>query len=64
LRGALPAQEWLLDGFPKRRTVHPYWNIWSEPRERPSLLEQALKKSGYRGPRETGAQHLQQLSYR
>ena len=42
--------------YPKWRTVHSYWAIWSEPREGGSLLEQALKKSGWRGPRETGAQ--------
>ena len=42
--------------FPKWRTVHSYWAIWSEPREGGSLLGQALKKSGWRGPRETGAQ--------
>ncbi len=45
--------------FPKWRTVHSYWTIWSEPREGGSLLEQALKKSGWRGPRETGVQRLQ-----
>ena len=45
--------------FPKWRTVHSYFAIWSEPREGGSLLEQALKKSGWRGPRETGAQRLQ-----
>ncbi|UCU98557.1 IS5 family transposase [Acidovorax radicis] len=39
--------------FPKWRTVHAYFAIWSEPREGGSLLEQALKKSGWRGPRET-----------
>jgi len=42
--------------FPKWRTVHSYW---SEPREGGSLLEQALKKSGWRCPRETGAQRMQ-----
>ena len=42
--------------FPKWRTVHSYFSIWSEPCEGGSLLEQALKKSGWRGPRETGAQ--------
>ncbi|WP_370678852.1 IS5 family transposase [Comamonas sp. GB3 AK4-5] len=31
--------------FPKWRTVHSYWAIWSEPREGGSLLEQALKKN-------------------
>ena len=45
--------------FPKWRTVHSYFAIWSEPREGGSLLEQSLKKSGWRGPRETGAQRLQ-----
>jgi transposase len=47
--------------FPKWRTVHSYFAIWSEPREDGSLLEQALKKSGWRGPRETGAQRQQQV---
>jgi transposase len=43
--------------FPKWRTVHAYFSIWSESKkEGASLLEQALKKSGWRGPRETGAQ--------
>jgi transposase len=28
--------------FPKWRTVHSYFTIWSEPREQGSLLEQAL----------------------
>ncbi len=45
----------LLSDFPKWRTVYAYWGIWSEPREGGSLLEQALKKSGWRGPKETGA---------
>jgi transposase len=47
--------------FPKWRTVHSYFAIWSEAREGGSLLEQALKKSGWRGPRETGAQRLQHV---
>ncbi len=47
--------------YPKWRTVHSYWAIWSEPREGGSLLEQALKKSGWRGPRETGSQRLQRV---
>jgi hypothetical protein len=46
--------------FPKWRTVHAYFAQWSQPDEQGvSLLEQALKKSGWRGPRETGAQRLQ-----
>jgi hypothetical protein len=45
--------------FPKWRTVHSYFAIWSEPdKEGVSLLERALKKSGWRGPYETGAQRL------
>ena len=46
--------------FPKWRTVHSYFAKWSEPDEDGvSVLERALKKSGWRGPRETGAQRLQ-----
>lgn len=46
--------------FPKWRTVHSYFAKWSEPNEDGvSVLEQTLKKSGWRGPRETGAQRLQ-----
>ncbi len=51
----------LPEDFPKWRTVHAYFTIWSEPREGGSLLEQALKKSGWRGPRETGAQRLKHV---
>ena len=49
----------LPNDFPKWRTTHSYWAIWSEPREGGSLLERALKKSGWRDPKETGAQRLQ-----
>lgn len=43
--------------FPKWRTVHSYFAKWSEPDSNgTSVLERALKKSGWRGPRETGAQ--------
>ena len=49
----------LPEEFPKWRTVHSYFAIWSEPRQGGSLLEQALKKSDWRGPRETGAQRMQ-----
>ena len=45
--------------FPKWRTVHSYFARWSErDDEGVSLLERALKKSGWSGPRETGAQRL------
>ena len=52
----------LTSDFPKWRTVHSYFAKWSECNdEGVSLLEQALKKSGWRGPRQTGAQRLQQV---
>jgi transposase len=48
--------------FPKWRTVHSYFAKWSElDKDGVSLLEQSLKKSGWRGPRETGAQRLKQV---
>jgi transposase len=48
--------------FPKWRTVHSYFAKWSESNDDGvSLLEQALKKSGWRGPKETGAQSLQHI---
>ena len=43
--------------FPKWATVHAYFAKWSRPdQDGISVLERALKKSGWRGPRETGAQ--------
>ena len=48
--------------YPKWRTVHSYFAKWSEPDQHgSSVLERALKKSGWRGPRETGAQRLQHV---
>lgn len=48
--------------FPKWRTVHSYFAKWSKPDEDgTSLLERALKKSGWRGPRTTGAQRLHEV---
>ena len=48
--------------FPKWQNVYAYWRKWSEPDEHGiSVLERALKKSGWRGPRETGAQRLQHV---
>lgn len=48
--------------FPKWSTVYSYFRKWSQVNEDGiSVLEQALKKSGWRGPRETGAQRLHQL---
>jgi transposase len=47
----------LPDGFPKWRTVHSYFSKWSEPgQDGISVLERALKKSGWRGPYQTGSQ--------
>ena len=45
--------------FPKWRTVHSYFAKGSEPdQDGISVLERALKKSGWRGPFETGAQRM------
>src|SRR3982751_5494548 len=45
--------------FPKWRTGYSYWARWSRSEEGDkSVLERALKKCGWRGPRETGAQRL------
>ena len=52
----------LPEGFPKWRTVHSYFQKWSEPGpDGISVLERALKKVGWRGPRQTGAQLHDQL---
>jgi transposase len=51
--------------FPKWRTVHHYFSLWSEkPEEGASLLEQALKKTGWRGSTQTGAQRQNELLHR
>ncbi|WP_170146180.1 IS5 family transposase [Paracidovorax anthurii] len=42
----------LPEEFPKWRTVHSYWTIWSEQREGGSLLERALKKNQVGAARE------------
>ena len=48
--------------FPKWRTVHSYFAKWSEPGQHGvSVLERALKKSGWRGPNQTGTQLHDQL---
>ena len=48
--------------FPKWQSVYAYWRKWSEPDQHGvSVLERALKKSGWRGPRETGAQRMQRV---
>jgi transposase len=51
--------------FPKWRTVHHYFALWSEkPEGGASLLEQALKKLGWRGPYQTGAQRQDEFLHR
>ena len=48
--------------YPKWRTVHSYFARWSEPDTNGvSLLERALKKSGWRGPYQTGAQRVDEV---
>lgn len=48
--------------FPKWRTVHAYFAKWSEPDpDGFSVLERALKKCGWRGPHQTGAQLLDEF---
>jgi hypothetical protein len=48
--------------FPKWRTVYAYFEKWREPGpDGVSVLEQALKKSGWRGPLQTGAERLDAL---
>jgi transposase len=49
-------------GFPKWRTVYYYWRLWSRTDAAGSLLEQALKKIGWRGPREPWAQQHPELA--
>ena len=45
--------------FPKWQTVYAYFAKWSKPDQHGiSVLEQALKKSGWRGPGKTGAQRM------
>ena len=48
--------------FPKWRTVHAYFAKWSEVDHNGiSVLEYALKKSSWKGPRQTGAQRRSEL---
>jgi transposase len=48
--------------FPKWETVHAYFSKWSQPDQHGvSVLEQALKKSGWHGPYSTGAPRQHEL---
>ena len=54
----------LPEGFPKWVTVYAYFAKWSKPGpDGVSALERALKKIGWRGPRETGAQRHDHLHH-
>jgi transposase len=54
----------LPEGFPKWRTVHSYFQLWTEKTtEGKTLLDQVLKKISWRGPRETGAQYMDKILY-
>ncbi len=49
--------------YPKWRSVHEYFSIWrrSEVDCELSVLDQALKKIGWRGPKVTGSQREDEL---
>jgi transposase len=47
--------------FPKWRSVHSYFQIWSEKKDDQSLLERALKKVGWRGPYQRWSAHENKL---
>ena len=52
--------------FPKKSTVYYYFQLWKEKRSEDgfSLLEQALKKSGGRGPHKSRACCIDHLHHR
>jgi transposase len=51
--------------FPKWRTVHHYFSLWSTaPENGVSLLERALKKSGWRSSTKTGTHRQDELLHR
>ena len=55
----------LPESFPKWRSVYSYFQIWSEaPDGQPSVLDECLKKIGWRGPRQQWSQRENQLLYR
>lgn len=54
----------LPDEFPKWRTVHEYYRQWSEKtKNKTSLLEQVLKKIGWRGAYQAWAERSHQFLY-
>ena len=49
--------------FPKKSTVYYYFKLWKDKgnEEELSLLEQALKKCGWRGPRQQWTQREEHI---
>jgi len=55
----------LPNDFPKWRSVHAYFQIWSEPREnKSSVLEEILKKISWRGPYQQWSEYEHKFRYR
>ncbi len=51
--------------FPKWKTVYSYFEIWREAKpDEASILEQCLKKIGWRGPYKTGEERLYDIYHR
>ena len=51
--------------FPKWRTCYDYWQKWSaKGNDEPSLLEEALKKCGWRGPTKPWSEYPHNFSDR
>ena len=54
----------LPNDFPKWRSVHAYFKIWSEQKEgNPSILERVLKKISWRGPYKQWSDRENQFLY-
>jgi transposase len=50
--------------LPKRSSVHAYFKIWSEEKDdQPSILQQVLKKIGWRGPTRQWSEREDELLY-
>ena len=48
--------------FPKWRSVHAYFQIWNESKDgQPSILQEVLKKIGWRGPTKQWSDYQNQL---
>lgn len=51
--------------FPKWRTVHSYWQRWTEKRagKQRTILEEVLKKISWKGPYKTWTERQNELSH-